>query len=89
MMMMINTCIPFIYAWGKYNGVNDKMETALSFLRLLPAEDNHLIKRWKDLGAVVHTSVDTQALMQLKILHCSEKKCLTCNIGNRLISVLK
>ena len=85
--IMINTCIPFIYAWGKYNGVNDKMETALSFLRLLPAEDNHLIKRWKDLGAVVHTSVDTQALMQLKLLHCAEKKCLTCNIGNRLITV--
>lgn len=86
--ILINTCIPFLYAWGRYTGTKETSEKALMFLQQLPAEDNHLIKRWKEVGVNVHSAVDSQSLIQLKILHCSEKKCLTCTIGNKLINVL-
>ncbi len=86
--IIINTCIPFIYAWGKYIGNIELTERAISFLHQLPVEENHLIKRWEEVGVEAHSAFDSQALIQLKIVHCSEKKCLTCNIGNSLINVL-
>jgi hypothetical protein len=87
--LLINTCIPFLYAWGKYTGDNEKKDNALAYLNQLPSEENHLIDRWKETGVIVNSAVDTQALMQLKIVHCAEKKCLTCSIGNRLINYLQ
>ena len=86
--ILINTCIPFLYAWGKYSGAMELTERAHYFLHQLPPEDNHLIKRWKEIGINVQTAVDSQSLIQLKILHCAEKKCITCSIGNQLINVL-
>jgi hypothetical protein len=86
--LLINTCIPFLYAWGKFNGENEIMKKALAFLSELDAEENHVITRWKETGIHVHSAVETQALMQLKIVHCAEKKCLTCSIGNKLINYL-
>lgn len=86
--ILINTCIPFIYTWGKYIGDLEVSERALSFLKQLPAEDNHLLKRWREVGVKVQSAVDSQALIQLKMMHCSEKKCLTCSIGKSLINVL-
>lgn len=85
--ILINTCIPFIYAWGKYTGDVATMNHAMDLLAQLPAEDNNLIARWRQSGVIVENAVDTQALLQLKILHCSEKKCLTCLIGNKLIKI--
>jgi hypothetical protein len=87
--LLINTCIPFLYAWGKYNGQNENMHKSVSFLSELSAEENHLVTKWKETGVHVNSAVDTQALTQLKIVHCSEKKCLTCSIGNKLINYLK
>ncbi len=86
--LLINTCIPFLYAWGKFTGENATMQNAIQFLGQIPPEDNHLITRWKETGVTVNSAVDTQAFMQLKIVHCAEKKCLTCSIGNKLINFL-
>ena len=86
--LLINTFVPFLFAWAKYTGDNSFAEQAISFLKTLPPEENHLISRWKETGAPVHSAVDTQALIQLKVMNCSEKKCLTCSIGNRLINIL-
>ena len=86
--ILINTCIPFLYAWGKYTGAKDLTERALYFLHLVPPENNHLIRHWKEIGINVHSALDSQSLIQLKIVYCSEKKCLSCNIGNMLINAL-
>ncbi len=86
--LLINTFAPFLFAWAKYTGDNRIADQAIDFLKSLPPEENHLITRWKETGVSVHSAVDTQALIQLKVMHCSEKKCLSCNIGNRLINIL-
>jgi hypothetical protein len=86
--LLINTIAPFLYAQSVHTGDKSKAERALKLLQSLPPEANHLIDRWKETGVKVYSAVDTQALIQLKMQHCSEKKCLTCNIGNRLINHL-
>jgi hypothetical protein len=87
--ILINSCIPFIAAWGKFIGDEKFKNRAIEFLALINCEENHLISKWRELGVKTHTAVDTQALIQLYTRHCSEKKCLTCNIGNRLINTLQ
>ncbi len=87
--LLINTCIPFLFAWGKYTGDIEIKENALAYLSQLAPEENHLIERWKEVGITVNSAVDTQALLQLKVVHCAEKKCLTCSIGNKLINFLQ
>ncbi len=86
--LIINSCIPFLYAWGRYTGDAHFSGKAMALLGEIPAEENHVISKWKELGIKVHNAVDTQALLQLNIQHCSEKKCLTCSIGNQLINTL-
>ncbi len=86
--LLINTCIPFLYAWGKFIGDNNQVDKAVSLLTKIPAEENHRITKWKELGLKVNSATDSQALIQLKMQHCSEKKCLTCCIGNKLINIL-
>jgi hypothetical protein len=84
--IIINTCAPLIYAWGKSSDQIELISRSVSLLRDIPAEENHLISRWKETGVKVNNAVESQALLQLKMAHCSEKKCLTCNIGSRLIN---
>jgi hypothetical protein len=86
--ILINTCMPFMYAWGKYSGNQEAVDRAVKLLEDIQPEENHLIDKWRETGVKVENAVDSQALLQLKIIHCSEKKCLTCRIGNRLINVL-
>ncbi len=86
--ILINTCIPFIYSWGKFSGDKVVSNRAMDMLMAIPAEENHVIEKWRELGLKVHNAVDSQSLIQLKNLHCAEKKCLTCNIGKVLITKL-
>lgn len=87
--LVINTCIPFIYSWGIYTGSGLHKELALSFLKKMPAEDNHLIRQWLEIGYKPSSAWDTQGLLQLKVAYCSEKNCLACTIGKKLINVLQ
>lgn len=86
--ILINTVVPFLFAWGSENGSEQHRKKALELLEKIPAEDNHLIRSWKDAGIPAHSAFQSQALVQLKIQYCSEKKCLSCAIGNQLINSL-
>jgi hypothetical protein len=84
--IIINTCVPLMYAWSKVMQRKDTRKRSIEILKQISAEENHVIDRWKDIGIKVNNAVESQALLQLKISHCSEKKCLTCSIGKRLIN---
>jgi hypothetical protein len=86
--ILINSVVPFLYAWSIFNGESHYREKALLLLKSLPAEENRLIDRWIEAGLTVETAVESQALIQLQTKHCMEKKCLTCTIGTELINRL-
>ncbi|HRH66020.1 MAG TPA: DUF2851 family protein [Bacteroidia bacterium] len=86
--IMINTVVPFLFAWGKEQGSEAHRKKALDLLEKIPSEDNHLIRNWKEAGIPSLSAFHSQALIQLKLQYCSEKKCLSCAIGNRLINSL-
>lgn len=86
--LIINTFVPFLYAWGTFTDTISYKEKAIALLFELSPEKNRITEKWLDCGVKAENAGDSQALIQLKQYHCSEKKCLTCSIGMKLINTL-
>ena len=87
--ILINTVIPVIFAYGKNKNLPEYCERALRFLEEIKPEKNHIVNIFQNAGISVRNAGDTQALIQLKREYCDKKKCLYCRIGFRLIGNTK
>lgn len=80
-LLVINTVIPVIFAYGKTKGKDSYCEQAFNLLEELKAEDNHIVRMWEECGLHVRSAGDSQALIQLKNEYCDKRECLRCRIG--------
>ncbi len=80
-LIVINTVIPFLYAYGLHKADEVLCDRATRFLESLKAEDNHIIRQWSGAGLHVSTAADSQALLQLQKEYCDKKDCLRCRFG--------
>ncbi len=80
-LLLINTAIPMLFAYGRHSMNEELCERAMSFLEQLKAENNHIVRMWKECGLDVKTAGDSQALIQLKNEYCDRRECLRCRIG--------
>lgn len=80
-LQIINTVAPILFAYGKHKNAEKYCERAFDFLETLKAEENHIVRMWKEVGLMVETAGDSQALIQLKKEYCDRKDCLRCRIG--------
>lgn len=80
-LLIINTVVPFLYAYGKHKGEERLIERASNLLEQLKPENNYIFRLWKECGLSAAHAGDSQALIQLKKNYCDPKKCLFCRIG--------
>ena len=80
-LIIINTVVTFLYAYGRFKGDERLCERATDFLEELKAENNYIIRMWSEAGLKIDSAADSQALIQLKKEYCDRKKCLHCRIG--------
>lgn len=80
-LVIINTVVPFLYAYGRYKDDETLCRRASDFLDRLKAEDNYIIRQWDRTGLHVKTAADSQALIQLRKEYCDKKDCLRCRFG--------
>ena len=80
-LIIINTIVPFLYAYGIHRGKEKLCSRATNFLEELKPENNYIIRMWSQCGLQVAHAGDSQALIQLKKEYCDKKKCLYCRIG--------
>lgn len=80
-LILINTVIPFLYAYGVHKANERLCDRATRFLEALKAEDNHVTRLWSGAGLPVFTAADSQALLQLQKEYCDKKDCLRCRFG--------
>ncbi len=85
--IIINTVVPFLFIYGERKNKPQYKDKALNFLNQLPPERNSVIKKWKELNIHAENAYQSQALIQLKNLYCSQKRCLECQIGNKIINL--
>lgn len=80
--LLINVVIPLRFAYaGYHDNTNLKLE-ALDLLEQLPAENNRIVRDWKEKGIHSGSAMDSQALIELKTNWCRERQCLKCEFGN-------
>lgn len=86
-LVIMNAVAPLLYAYGMHTGSEELQERALNYLQQLPAEDNRILRQWRDCGITVDTAADSQALIQLKREYCDRLRCLHCRFGYEFLKV--
>ena len=84
--LLINAATPLIFFYGLKNKDNARSEQALNILEQIPAEQNSIIKKWKELGYQAGNALESQALLELKNEYCDNIACLKCRIGMKLLN---
>jgi hypothetical protein len=83
--LIINTVIPFLFAYGIYHNEERYKEKAVRWLESLSSETNVITREFYALGISSNSAYDSQALLELMNEYCSYKKCLDCSVGNFLL----
>lgn len=84
-LLMINLVAPMLYAYGASHGDCDMAERGLDIWRDLRAENNSVIRQWRNAGMACDTAMDSQALLQLRKQYCDRNRCLDCRFGHALL----
>lgn len=82
--ILLNTVLPFQYFYFR-NHDEEKIDGLLEIFKNIKAEDNNLIKAWKNLRIPIGSALDSQAFIHQYKTFCSHKKCLSCSIGLHLL----
>jgi hypothetical protein len=83
--IIVNTVVPTLFAYGRKTRQPGYSERAISFLESIPPENNQIITTFLKSGLTVKHAGDTQALIQLKREYCEKGKCLQCRIGVQFV----
>lgn len=84
-MLLINTVVPLMFAYGLYHRMDEHKARALRLLASIPPEQNSIFSLFSQVGMKPRNAGDTQALIQLKRNYCEQKKCLYCRLGFQLL----
>lgn len=83
-LIIINVVLPIQYCYEKQQGRNS-IEIVEKMLYSMKAEKNVITENFNKLNMSSENAWDSQALNQLKTIYCTQKKCLNCEIGNKLL----
>jgi len=83
-LLVINTIIPFKFAYAKSMG-KDNTEELINFMRQAAPEKNAIIDKFRSFKIVPQSAYDTQSLLQLKNEYCNHKRCMQCALGLELL----
>ena len=80
-LLVINTAVPLLFAYGRHLMDEDLAERAFVLLEQLPAERNYITRCWERAGLHVSHAADSQGLIHLRQHYCDRKDCLRCRFG--------
>ncbi|HNM31428.1 MAG TPA: DUF2851 family protein [Chitinophagales bacterium] len=83
--LKINVFAPLLYAYGKYTNDNKWIDKSILLLSNTQAEANHKLIEFTKTKWTQNNAFDTQAMMELYDQYCTQKKCLECSIGHKIL----
>jgi hypothetical protein len=84
--IIINTVVSILAAYSKMHQEQEYLDRAVSFLQQLSPENNRITSQWKSLNQPIKSAFESQAGIELYNEYCLKKKCLSCNIGAKLLT---
>ncbi len=79
--LLINTVIPYKYAYAMHLDNPAQAEEAMTLMEQIAPENNTFIRQWRILGQEVKTAADSQALLHLYQNYCQHHDCINCEVG--------
>jgi hypothetical protein len=79
--VLSNTFVPILSAYSKHINSEYYLAKAVKVLESIPAENNHIIRKWVQQGIIPNNSFESQGLIELSNSYCYKKKCLNCSLG--------
>lgn len=83
--LLLNTVIPVLYTYGLLNKKEEYKTRAILFAESIAPEKNSITANFGHLGITCLNAYDSQALIYWKKNYCTEKRCLQCSIGNKIL----
>lgn len=83
--ILINTVIPFLHAYSRHQGMDEKAVQYASWISQVAPEKNAVIYAFTKTGLQARHAADTQALLECKRHYCEALLCLHCGIGKYLL----
>ena len=83
--LIVNTAVPMLFAWGRHKGNEKYCQRALDLLEEMKAEENSITRMWQECGLDIASAADSQAIVQLKKNYCDRRDCLRCRFGYEYI----
>ena len=83
--VIINTVVPLLVAYGKEKDDWNLVEKAVNILQQIPSEKNKIVSLWKELGYTSKSAFDSQGLIELFQNFCERRQCLNCSIGSSIL----
>lgn len=84
--ILINIIVPFLYYQYKETLDTNYLELCMFEIEQIASEKNSVIREWEKIGVTSKSAMDSQGLLELKNEFCEKKKCLSCQIGNRILN---
>ena len=82
--LLINTVIPYKYAYALHRNNPAQAEAAMNLMERIPAENNTVVRQWRVLGQAIRNAADTQALLHLYQNYCQHHECINCEVGYQI-----
>ncbi|WP_332326679.1 DUF2851 family protein [Salinibacter sp.] len=83
--LLVNAVVPVLLRDAEEHENAAQAEAALDVLRALPPSQDHVVRRFQDLGTDPDSAYDAQGLHELYREYCSAGGCLECQIGQYLL----
>jgi len=83
--LLINTVIPLLIAYGQSRDDWSYVDRAVQFLQQISAEKNKITRTWQQLGYTGSNAFETQGLIELYNNFCQRSACLNCAIGAAIL----
>lgn len=83
--LLVNAVIPVLLLDAEERDDEAQANAAIDLLHALPPPQDHVVRRFADLGTEADSAYDAQGLHQLYRHFCTEGRCLDCEIGQSLL----
>lgn len=87
--LIINAIVPYIWFLAERKNNILLLENVEDVLKALKPESNNIIEKWESIGIEVANAYDSQSLLALYRYFCKPKKCLSCEVGNKVLDRIK